>query len=82
MDTNLLNRTLSEISHIIRADWRNVNYAAEPYLAAMSALGHIDDPYGFDSGRSIVLYFLSNAQTWRGETAKAVKAELKRRAKY
>jgi hypothetical protein len=31
-----------------------------------------------DTGKSIVLYFLSNAGTWRGETAKRVKAELKK----
>ena len=37
--------------------------------------------YGLDSGRSIVQYFLSNAQSWRGPVAKAVKAELKKRVK-
>ena len=33
----------------------------------------------YDSGRSIVRYFLGNAGTWRGDVAKAIKAELKRR---
>ena len=37
----------------------------------------INDNYGVDSGKSIVLYFLSNASTWRGETAKRIKKELK-----
>jgi hypothetical protein len=32
---------------------------------------------GFDSARSVVLYFLSNASSWRGDVAKRVKAELK-----
>jgi len=34
-----------------------------------------------DSGKSIVSYFLANAGQWRGEVAKEVKAELKRRVK-
>jgi hypothetical protein len=29
-----------------------------------------------DDAKTIVLYFLANAQTWRGEVAKRVKAEL------
>ena len=33
----------------------------------------------YDSGRSIVRYFLGNAGAWRGDVAKAIKAELKRR---
>ena len=70
-------RPLYEIAREIRADWTNVNYAAEPYLNAMSTLDSIDDMYMFDSGRSVVAYFLSNAGTYRGETAKRVKAELK-----
>jgi hypothetical protein len=32
-----------------------------------------------ESAKSIVLNFLKNAGTWRGETAKTVKEELKRR---
>jgi hypothetical protein len=34
-----------------------------------------------DSGRSIVAYFLSNASTWRGETAKRIKLELNKMLK-
>jgi pyruvate kinase len=34
-----------------------------------------------DSGKSIVIYFLGNAQTWRGPIAKAVKKELNSRIK-
>ena len=48
----------------------------------MATLDSINDNYMFDSGRSIVLYFLGNAQTWKGETAKRIKAELKAMAKY
>ena len=70
-------RSLETIAREIRADWTNVNYAAKPYLDAMRSLGSVDDEFGHDDGRSIVLYFLSNAATWRGPTAKAIKLELK-----
>jgi hypothetical protein len=43
----------------------------------MSYLNSVDDNYILDSGRSIVSYFLANAGSWRGETAKRIKAELK-----
>ena len=47
----------------------------------MSSMNHINDDYGADSGKSIVAYGLGNLQTWRGDKAKAVKAELNRRLK-
>jgi hypothetical protein len=43
----------------------------------MGSLDEITDNYGQDSAESIVLYFLSNATTWRGETARRIKTELK-----
>jgi hypothetical protein len=71
-------RPLYQIAQEIRRDWgAKVNYAARPYLEAMGSLDKPTDNYGMDSGRSIVAYFLSNAASWRGETAKRVKAELK-----
>jgi hypothetical protein len=71
-------RTLHLIAQEIAADWApDVNFAAKPYLEAMFSLGKITDRYGMDNGRDIVLYFLSNARTWRGETARRIKAELK-----
>jgi len=70
-------RNLSEIAREIRIDWKKVYFGAIPYLDAMSTLNSIADNYGMDSAKSIVLYFLSNASTWRGETAKRIKAELK-----
>lgn len=76
---NLEDKTISEIAAIVRQDWPKVNYAAKPYLAAMECLSDINHQIGFDSGKSVVLYFLSNASAWRGETAKAVKLELKNR---
>ena len=70
-------RPLQTIAHEIWADWENVNYAAVPYLDAMATMQSVQDDYGYDSGTSVVAYFLSNATTWRGETARRVKKELK-----
>jgi rubrerythrin len=71
--------SLSQIASLIYSDWKNVNYGAKPYLEAMSSLQNVSDMYGQDSGTSIVAYFLSNANTYKGETAKAIKKELQRR---
>lgn len=70
-------RPLHTIARDIVQDWERPNYAAAPYLEALADLDTVADNYGYDSGRSIVLYFLSNAATWRGETARRIKAELK-----
>jgi len=70
-------RSLETIARDIRVDWKDVNFAAKPYLEAMRSLGCVDDNFGYEDGRSIILYFLSNASTWRGPTAAAIKAELK-----
>ena len=78
---NLEDKTIAEIAAIIRQDWQKVNFAAKPYLEAMQSLHSVKSSFGYDSGKSIVLYFLSNASAWRGETAKAVKLELKNRTK-
>lgn len=72
-----MSRPLYEIAREIRKDWSPVNYAAKPYLDAMRSLSSINDDYYADSGRSVVLYFLSNAASWRGENARRIKAELK-----
>lgn len=72
--------TISKLAQMIRKDWKDkVNYAAKPYLNAMLEIGYINDNYGCESARDVVIYFLSNASSWRGETARLVKAELKRR---
>jgi len=54
-------------------------YAAVPYFEAMMSLDSLDDRYIADSGLSVVLYFLANAQQYRGDKARMIKAELKRR---
>jgi len=73
-------RSLTEIAREIKKDWTKIYFGAVPYLNAMGTLNSITDNYGMDSGKSIVLYFLSNASTWRGETAKRIKVELKKMA--
>ncbi len=80
-----VNRPLYAIANEIRKDWRatakqGIYFGAKPYLDAMECLNSINDNYGMDSAKSIVLYFLSNASTYRGENAKRLKAELKRMA--
>lgn len=70
-------RPLHVIARDIYQAWPKVNYAAKPYLEAMRDLSSINDRYGYDDARSIVLYFLSNAASFRGDTAKILKLELK-----
>lgn len=70
-------RPLNEIAYAIRKDWEKVNYAAVPYLDAMEQIESIDDNFYADNGRSVVLYFLANASTWRGPVARSIKKELK-----
>ena len=77
MSTNSTPRPLCEIANEIRKDWTKVYFGAVPYLDAMRSLTYVSDNYYFDSGKTIVLYFLSNAGTWKGENAKRIKAELK-----
>ena len=70
-------RPLFEIASEIKKDWVKPNYAAKPYLDAMGSLTSVNDTYGWDSGKSIVIYFLCNANTYRTPKAKDLKLELK-----
>jgi len=76
--TDYRGKSISEIARAIRKHWKQVNFAAKPYLDAMLSLEKIDDDYGEDSGRMVVNYFLGNASQFKGPEAKAIKAELKR----
>ena len=73
--------SIRELAQRVARDWKRVNFGAVPYLQAMHDLESIDDNYFQDTGDSVVAYFLSNATTWRGNVARAIKAELKRRLK-
>jgi hypothetical protein len=69
-------RPINVIAGEIRKDWQKVNFAAVPYLNAMFQLNGIRDKFYEDDAKSIIAYFLGNATSWRGETAKAIKKEL------
>jgi len=71
-------RSINTIAQEIMEDWKNVNHHAEPYLDAMLTMSNVNDGLGYDSGESIILYFLYNAATWRGENARRIKAELRK----
>lgn len=70
-------RKLHTIAAEIKADWKKPYFGAVPYLDAMTTLETVENSYYYDSGKSIVLYFLANANTWRGENARRIKTELK-----
>lgn len=73
-------RPLSEIAREIIADYPKAgdeNHPAGAYVVPMLSLNKITDSYYYDSADSVVRYALANLGTWRGETARRVKAELK-----
>ena len=79
-NTNKQNkRTFAEIAREIKQTWKNVYFGAKPYLQAMATIDSSDKnaPYMLELAEDIVIYFLANAQTWRGEDARRIKAELK-----
>ena len=78
-------RPINIIAEEIVEDWSTqpsgIHYTARPYLSAMQSLDAITDRYGQDSALTVVLYFLANAQTWRGDVARRVKLELNQMVK-
>jgi len=70
-------RPLWLIASDIRANWPRPGLAALPYIHALRHLNRADEMYGADSALSIIAYFLSNARTWRGPAATAIKNELR-----
>lgn len=75
-------RKLREIAADIFADWKTMREKGEMhpawgYADAMRSLDTINDRYYADRADDIVQRFLAEARVWRGETAKAIKAELK-----
>lgn len=52
-------------------------WAGIPYSEPMLHMTSTADEFGADSGRSIVAYALGNLQSWRGDDARRIKAELK-----
>ena len=72
-------RTFRQIAKDIKSTWLNVYFGAVPYLEAMLELDTTDSNamYYHDRAEDIALYFLANAQTFRGADARRLKEELK-----
>jgi hypothetical protein len=73
--------SVSEIAHAIAKDWNNVSPYALDYLNAMKEINDIEGSYYADSAKSVVMYFLANAGSYRGDNARAYKALLKEMVK-
>ena len=76
IDEILKTNNISLIANFIKRDWTNIYFGAKPYLDAMTEIASIDDSYLEDNAKSIVLYFLSNARTYRSENALKIKLHL------
>lgn len=75
-ETKIFIRPLSRIASEIIAKWPSMYFGAKPYAIAMLHIDSVHDTYDRDSGREIVLRFLCNASSWRGEDARRIKKEL------
>ena len=71
-------RALNEIASEIESECGTKDWYvyAEAYVTPMKSLNSISDNYFADSAESIVMYALANLTSWRGDTARRVKAEL------
>ena len=70
-------RSISSIARDIKRTWAKPYFGAKPYLDAMMSLDSINGRFYEDSAESVVMYFLANASTFRGNDAKVLKLELK-----
>jgi hypothetical protein len=77
-----MNRSISSIAYDIKRAWAKPYFGAKPYLDAMTQLNNINDKYFHDDAKSVIMYFLANASTFRGNDAKVLKAELKEMLKH
>ena len=74
-------RPLHVIASEIKGDWKKPYFGAIPYLDAMESLTSIEDKYFNDDSKTIILYLIANMSSYRGETARRIKLELKRMTK-
>ena len=70
-------RKIYEVAFDIKHEWKQPYFGAVPYIEAMLELDTKTSKFGVDDAENIVLYFLANAATFRGEKARALKQELK-----
>jgi hypothetical protein len=75
--TTTTTRPIYAIAAEIRRDWAKPYFGAVPYLDAMDSLTAVTDRYYYDNAASIIRYFIANASSWKGDTARRVKAELR-----
>jgi hypothetical protein len=80
-DSDLREADLRELVAMIYADWDMIDPAAAAYLHAIDVNDcvDLDDPVGNETADLQLRYFLVHAAAWRGATARAIKAELRRR---
>ncbi|MEO5348895.1 MAG: hypothetical protein H7836_04540 [Magnetococcus sp. YQC-3] len=76
---DLQNKSINQLGAIVAKEWVKPYFGAVPYIKALQQIN--DGKYLFEDEKTIVIYFLSNARTWKGDIAKEVKQELKRRHK-
>ena len=72
-----MSRKLNVIADEIRKEWAKPYFGAVPYIDAMSQVESITDRYIAETGKDLVLGFLCNCSSWRGDAARRIKAELK-----
>ena len=77
-----MNRSISSIARDIKRVWVKPYFGAKPYLDAMLSLNTINDTYIYDDAKTVIMYFLANASTFRGNDAKILKQELKQLLKH
>jgi hypothetical protein len=72
---------LQDLVAMVYADWQHVNPYAASYLNALDVWDchELDDPVGNETAEIQIRYLLTHVAGWRGATARAVKAELRRR---
>jgi len=73
-----IKRPVYKIAEDILNDWTAPYFGARPYLTAMLTINNELEQYGQDSAKTVILYFLSNATTYRGSKAKELKKELQK----
>ena len=71
-------RPLSQIAREIESECSTKDWYvyAEAYVTPMKSLESLSDRFYEDSAESIVMYALANLTSWRGESARRIKAEL------
>ena len=70
-------RPIYQIAKDIKDAWKNPSPYALAYLNPMLTLNSIDDNYFSEDAERIILCFLEEAKTFRGEKARELKKELR-----